>query len=75
MSVEVSIFTTQILSSKDILIILNIIFILKKLTLALSIYLPYNYFIDLNNKFIRPRQGDLNGQHCCHLCLVKQCTS
>lgn len=55
MSVEVSIFTTQILSSKDILIILNIIFILKKLTLALSIYLLYNYFIDLNNKFYLPK--------------------
>jgi hypothetical protein len=55
MSVEVSIFTTQILSSKDILIILNIIFILKKLTLALSIYLLYNYFIDLNNKFYFPK--------------------
>lgn len=55
MSVEVSIFTTQILSSKDILIILNIIFILKKLTLALNIYLLYNYFIDLNNKFYLPK--------------------
>lgn len=55
MSVEVSIFTTQILSSKDISIILNIIFILKKLTLALSIYLLYNYFIDLNNKFYLPK--------------------